>query len=69
MNDRAIDRVSLAAGVALAALGTVLLLDQADVIEIGFGWLGAAVAAVLGVILLVSGLDDARQARTPGEVP
>ena len=41
----------------------VLLLDQADVIEIGFGWLGAAVAAVLGVILLASGLDDARQAR------
>ena len=64
VNDRAIDRVSLAAGSPSPRSGRCCLLDQADVIEIGFGWLGAAVAAVLGVILLVSGLDDARQART-----
>jgi hypothetical protein len=60
---RAVDRVSLAAGLALAALGTVLLLDQTGVIDLNFGWFGAVVAATLGIVLLVSGLEEARQPR------
>jgi len=63
MSRRRIDPVSLAAGLAVAALGTLLMVDQQDVIELGFGWLGAATAAVLGVILLVGGLEEAREAR------
>ena len=60
---RPLDRVSLAAGLALGALGAVLMLDQTDVIELNYGWFGAAIAATLGVVLLVSGLEEARQPR------
>jgi hypothetical protein len=52
------DPVSLVSGVAVTALGALLLLDQADAIELTFGWLGAALAAVLGVILVISGLTQ-----------
>jgi hypothetical protein len=52
-----LDGTSLVAGVAIAALGGLLVLDRAGVVTLDFGWLGAAVAAVVGVILLVSGLD------------
>ena len=50
------DPVSLVAGIAVTALGALLLLDQTEAIELTFGWLGAALAAVLGVILVISGL-------------
>jgi hypothetical protein len=52
------DPVSLVSGIAVTALGVLLVLDQADAIELTFGWLGAALAAVLGVILLISGLSQ-----------
>ena len=52
------DDVSLAAGVGVVALGALLLLDQSGAIELTFGWLGAIVAAVVGTVLLVSGLRD-----------
>lgn len=52
------DDVSLAAGVGLVALGALLLLDQSGAIDLTLGWLGATVAAVLGTVLLVSGLRD-----------
>jgi hypothetical protein len=52
------DPLSLVSGVAVTALGALLLLDQADAIELTFGWLGAALAAVLGVILVISGLTQ-----------
>ena len=52
------DDVSLAAGIGLVALGALLLLDQAGAIDLTLGWLGAMVAAVLGTVLLVSGLRD-----------
>jgi hypothetical protein len=51
------DPVSLVSGIAVTALGILLVLDQADAIELTFGWLGAALAAVLGVILVISGLS------------
>jgi hypothetical protein len=63
MSGRPFDRVSLAAGLGIGALGVLLMLDDQDVIALGFGWLGAATAAVLGTILLVTGLEEARQAR------
>jgi hypothetical protein len=50
------DPVSLVAGVAVTALGTLLILDQAEVVELTLGWLGAALAVVLGAILVISGL-------------
>jgi hypothetical protein len=52
------DDVSLAAGIGVAALGVLLLLDQTGALELTFGWLGAIVAAVVGTALLVSGLRD-----------
>lgn len=52
------DDVSLAAGVGLVALGALLLLDQSGAIDLTLGWFGATVAAVLGTVLLVSGLRD-----------
>jgi hypothetical protein len=52
-----LDGTTLVAGAAIAALGGLLVLDRAGAIRLDFGWLGAAVAAVVGVILLVSGLD------------
>ncbi len=53
-----VDRVSLVAGAAIAALGGLLALDQAGAISLDLGWAGAAFAAVTGLILLVSGLDE-----------
>lgn len=52
------DRVSLVAGLALVGLGVVLLLDQEGTIDLSLGALGAIVAAILGVILIVSGLGE-----------
>jgi hypothetical protein len=52
-----VDRVSLVAGLALMAVGTLLVLDQADAIELSPGIAGAALAAALGAILVVSGLS------------
>ena len=52
------DPVSLVAGIAVIALGGLLILDQVEAIELTFGWVGAALAAVLGVILVISGLTE-----------
>jgi hypothetical protein len=53
---RDLDLVSLVGGVAIALLGTLLLLDQVGEIELNFGWLFAAVCATVGATLAVSGL-------------
>lgn len=53
-----LDRISLTAGLAMMALGALLVLDQADAIDLSPGIAGAAVAAALGVILIASGLAD-----------
>jgi hypothetical protein len=52
-----VDRVSLVAGLALMAVGTLLVLDQAEAIELSPGIAGAALAAALGAVLVVSGLS------------
>jgi len=53
-----LDRVSLVAGVAIVAMGVVFWLDQAGDVHLSLGLVGALLSAVLGVILLASGLDD-----------
>jgi len=50
------DPASLVAGVILIALGALLLLDQADVIELTFAYMLPAVLAALGGIFLACGL-------------
>lgn len=51
------DPVALVAGVAIATLGTVLLLDNEGTLDLRFGAIAPITFAVLGVILLASGLS------------
>ena len=51
-----LDRVSLVAGIAIAAFGLLLLLDQTEAIALSPGIAGAALATTLGAILVASGL-------------
>jgi hypothetical protein len=51
------DPVSLVAGAAIAALGGLLLADRLDALDLRFDSLTPLVLAVLGVILLASGLS------------
>lgn len=57
MNDR-FDVVSLAAGLGLIAVGGLLFLDAAESIELTAGIAGALLAALVGMILILSGLHD-----------
>lgn len=50
------DSTSLVAGIAIMAFGTLLLLDRAGDLDLGFGWFLPLLAATVGVILLASGL-------------
>ena len=50
------DPTSLVAGLALAAFGVVLLLDASGTIALNFAALAPLACAVVGVILLASGL-------------
>ena len=54
------DLASLVAGLAVSALGVVLLLDQTDAIDLSFGYLVPALLAVVGSILLAAGLSGPR---------
>ena len=56
MASRRPDGPSLVAGLAIVLLGLVLVLDHADVLDLRFAALGPMVCAVLGAILLASGL-------------
>jgi hypothetical protein len=55
--NRRFDIVSLVAGIALSALGAILLLDQTGVIDLQFDYAAPAVLAAAGAILLASGLE------------
>jgi len=55
------DRVSIIAGLAICALGVVLLLDRTGLIELRFGYGLPAVLACVGAILLAAGLDGERR--------
>lgn len=54
---RVADSVSLVAGVAVTGLGLLLLLDQTGVLRLRFDYLGPAILAAVGAVLLVSGLS------------
>lgn len=58
MRSRPLDSVSLVAGIGVGLLALLLALDQLEALDLGFGWLGAAVAAVTGATLLASGLAE-----------
>jgi uncharacterized membrane protein len=57
------DPASLVAGVILIALGGLLLLDQADVLELRFAYMLPAVLAAVGGILLACGLTGPPRGR------
>lgn len=57
---RSADPTSLVAGIAVLALGVLLLLDATDTLELRFGVLGPAVCAAMGAILLASGMTRRR---------
>jgi hypothetical protein len=50
------DLPTLVSGLAVMALGSVLLLDRAGEIQLDFGTLAPLVLTVVGLILLVGGL-------------
>ena len=54
------DITSLVAGICVAGLGVLLLLDAADTLDLRFAVLGQAVCAALGAILLASGMTRPR---------
>jgi uncharacterized membrane protein len=58
------DPASLIAGVILIALGSLLLLDQADVLEVSAEYLLPAVLAAVGGILLACGLAGPPRGRS-----
>jgi hypothetical protein len=55
------DRASLVAGLAIVALGVLLLLDRTGAIDIGFGYAAPAVTATVGAILLAAGVEGPRR--------
>ncbi len=56
-----LDRVSLAAGLGVIVMGALLFADQEGALSLSLGILGAIVSALIGTILLISGIDDDRE--------
>ena len=54
-----LDIVSLVAGVVIVVLGIAVLLDRTGVLDLRFAELAPIMLAVVGAILLVSGLTRA----------
>lgn len=61
MTRRAAELTSLVAGVAIAVLGVLLLLDERGSIDLRFDYLAPAVTATVGAILVASGLSRSRR--------
>ena len=53
---RTTDLCALVAGAGTIVFGAVLLADALDALHITFAWLGPLACAVVGAILLASGL-------------
>ena len=51
------DPVSIVAGSAVALLGVLLLLDRTGALHLRFAYAAPAVLAMLGVVLVVTGLS------------
>ena len=60
MNDREIDRVSLAAGALIVVVGVLMVLDQSSEVSLSGGVIAALFVGVFGLILLISGLLENR---------
>ncbi len=54
------DLTSVVAGIAVLALGVLLLLDASGTFDLRFGVLAPAACAALGAILLASGMTRPR---------
>jgi hypothetical protein len=54
--ERRLDVAALAAGIGVAILGLLVLLDSSDVIRLRFAVLGPVVCATIGATLLAMGL-------------
>ncbi len=52
---------ALTAGLTIFALGVLLVLDRGGRVDLGFAFLGPALIAALGLVLLVSGLAHHRR--------
>jgi ribose/xylose/arabinose/galactoside ABC-type transport system permease subunit len=50
------DRLLIVAGCVLAAFGVVLLLDRTETIDLSFGSMAPMAFAVVGAVLLATGL-------------
>ena len=57
---RSPDPTSVAAGIAVLALGVLLLLDASSTLELSFGVLAPVACAATGAILLASGMTRRR---------
>jgi hypothetical protein len=55
------DIPALVGGIAVTALGFLLLLDRLEVLHLGFGWLWPALLATAGAYLVASGLARPRR--------
>jgi hypothetical protein len=55
-----LDMTSLIAGIAIVALGTLILLEEEGTIDLAGGWLLAVLAAATGVVLVASGMGARR---------
>jgi hypothetical protein len=60
MIDR-LDVTSLVAGLAVCALGALIVLQEDGTISLEAGWLLSALAAAAGVILVASGMGARRR--------
>lgn len=56
-----LDVPSLVSGLALVLVGTVLLLDRLDVLDLDLGGLWPLLAFAAGASLLALGIDDRRR--------
>jgi hypothetical protein len=59
--NRRVDHLSLVAGLAICGLGVVLLLGSTGVVDLHFRYVGPAVLACVGAILLAAGLERPRR--------
>lgn len=55
-----VDRTSLIAGIAVSAIGVLLMLDQGGELEVSAGVLAAVFVGAFGLIMLLSGLFEGR---------
>jgi hypothetical protein len=58
-----VDPVSLASGVIVAALGSLILLDESGAVDVTLAWIAVVLTGAVGAILLISGLANGRAGR------